>query len=442
MSRFSNKPSEGEDWWKDRRISEAAGKRERGGVFPHLQFKKRTKMIHIGSYIHRNELDNLLWRWIHDRVEPGDAELVTRLIHFNNTFVSRYMELWSMQLFGAVSKCRPQSVVISTKAQLKDALVSYPHYRNAHIDELIRAYIDHRENYFIETPIHAKLFFSGEEMSHKLVGANRIKRTRRLAEKSARRLVDFIFDEIKQEAEHLADKRAEKLGVQRRDLLTTPDEMVREFEKAEQRIIDALREGRALKKRNTSPINDVAGQKIILETKDEYNLYDFLESRTRCDIVEIEPHHHEHYHATNLIIRARPNKEMLLVNPLNADLVQRMRARGLWQGDIEKEFREFVLGGEDEVYIEIIHSTYEDILESEIGRSMHEDRIIDQRKKQKYLGYLAQNVESLVHYLFKFASFPSKELHEVPIKVWRRYLPDHFDAILKELYGVIEPRID
>ena len=116
-----------------------------------------------------------------------------------------------------------------------------------------------------------------------------------------------------------------------------------------------------------------------------------------------------------------------------------MRERGLWLGDVQKEFENFVYSGEDEVYVEIIYASFGDLLESEIGRSMHESRITDQRNREEYTGHLARNIEYLVQYIFAFASFPSAELKECAIKVWTHYLPDYFNEVLKSLYRIEDP---
>ena len=52
--------------------------------------------------------------------------------------------------------------------------------------------------------------------------------------------------------------------------------------------------------------------------------------------------------------------------------------------------------------MEIIFSDYQEMLESEIGRCIHEDRIIEQRLYQPYRGPLARNIQHLLEYLFLF----------------------------------------
>jgi len=86
--------------------------------------------------------------------------------------------------------------------------------------------------------------------------------------------------------------------------------------------------------------------------------------------------------------------------------------------------------------VEIIVSNYQETLESEIGRCMHEERIVRQRATKEYRGHLARNIEYLMEYLFAFSQSAERELPELPIKLWNRYLPDYFDEVLKRLYHI------
>ena len=121
-----------------------------------------------------------------------------------------------------------------------------------------------------------------------------------------------------------------------------------------------------------------------------------------------------------------------------------MQGRGFSPDEANRAFAEFVRSGEEDVLLEIILSTYQEMLESEIGRCIHEDRIIEQRLRQQYRGPLARNIQCLMEYLFTFPSSPSpcqRELGELPIKLWNRYLPDYFDEVLKQLFHIPTVRL-
>ena len=51
-------------------------------------------------------------------------------------------------------------------------------------------------------------------------------------------------------------------------------------------------------------------------------------------------------------------------------------------------------------------------------------------------GPLARNIQCLLEYLFAFPASHRRELGELPIKIWDRYLPDYFDEILKQLFRI------
>jgi hypothetical protein len=392
-------------------------------------------MITINSFLHREVLNDIIRRWMYDEARPSDADWIARLVHFNHVYVSRYLDLFSVRIFREIHPqffCR----TVRFKGDLKDALVADPPYRNERIDELILDYRQNPGRFYRETPFHGTLYFTRRNGFAAYIGSSRIKRARRLAEKSARRIIDQIFDRIKSHADTLADERARLLGIPREKLLTAPEDMTEEFLIAERRVLDDLREKRPIAEDGgILAINDVAGLKVVLEASEQRKLIEILGRFPDCEIVE-EERHDGRYNATNLIIRFRPPREEILAMPLGPDILNVMQGRGLPSGEANRSFAEFVRSGEDTVMLEIIFSDYQEMLESEIGRCIHEDRIIEQRLRQQYRGPLARNIQYLLEYLFVFPVSHQRELGELPIKIWNRYLPDYFDEILKQLFHI------
>jgi hypothetical protein len=391
-------------------------------------------MITINSYIHRSMLCDIIRRWMFNELRPADGDAVTRLVHFNNAYVSRYLERFSREIFEALYGKDLASRPVVLKGDLKDALIAHPPYRNARIDELVRNYEENPGRFYRETPFHGTLYFR-EEGGPRYLGSSRIKRVRRLAEKGARRIVDQIFRNIREQAELLAEERARYLGIPRSHLVTSPEDMLSEFLRAENRILEDLKNRKPLVGMGAPVINDVAGTKIIMESGDQERLKEILIAGERFDIVE-EEKHKGRYNATNLIVRYTPPKKEIAGIPLGGDVLRFLSARG-WDGEkVNDEFREFVMTGERSVHIEIIVSTYQETLESEIGRSIHEDRIMEQRMSRQYRGPLAANVEYLMEYLFLFPYSRQREITELPIRLWNRYLPDYFDEVIKKLFRI------
>lgn len=393
-------------------------------------------MIRINSFLHREVLSDIIGRWMYDEARPSDADLITRLVHFNRIFVARYLDLFAERIFRGLHPGPFLASPVQVKGALKDALVQDVPYRNERIDQLIRDYHRNPGRYYRETPFHGTLYFTRQNGVSACVGSSRIKRVRRLAEKSARRLIDRIFDTIKRHAETLADERARLLGIPRERLLTTPADMTEEFLKAENRLLDDLREKRPIAGDGESlVINDVAGMKVIREAPEQQELMALLGRMPGCEVVE-EECHAGRYNATNLIVRFRPPREEILARPLGPGILNIMQARGFSPSEANRSFAEFVRSGEEEVQMEVIVSSYQEMLESEIGRSIHEDRIIEQRLLQQYRGPLARNIQCLLEYLFVFPASHRRELGPLPIKIWNRYLPDYFDEIMKELFQI------
>ena len=396
-------------------------------------------MIKINSFMHRQVLDDIIRRWMYDEACPADADLITRLVHFNHVYVSRYLAQFAGLIFRELHHEELSFRPVKIKGGLKDALVSDPPYRTERIDTLIGEYHRNPGRYYRETPFHGTLCFRRSNGGEECVGSIRIKRVRRLAEKSARRIIDRIFVSIKRHADTLADERALRLGIPRGDLLTAPEDMTEEFLQAENRLLDDLRRKRPIADAGEElAINDVAGVKVILEESEQWKLTALLERLPDCEIVE-EERHTGRYNATNLIVRYRPPREAILAPPLGRGLLDVMQRRGFSPEGADRAFAEFVRSGEEDILLEIILSTYQEMLESEIGRCIHEDRIIEQRLRQEYRGPLARNIQCLMEYLFTFPSSPSPcqcELGGLPIKLWNRYLPDYFDEVLKQLFHI------
>ncbi len=393
-------------------------------------------MITINSFLHRELLNDIIRRWMYDEARPSDADLITRLVHFNRLFVARYLDLFAGRIFRGLHPGALSSRPVQVKGDLKDALVFSPPYRNERVEELLLDYHRNPGRFYRETPFHGTLYFTRRNGFPAYVGSSRIKRARRLAEKSARRIIDRIFDTIKMHAETLADERARLLGIPREKLLTAPADMTEEFLKAENRLLDDLRNKRPIAG-DGGPlvINDVAGVKVIQEAPEQRELMKLLGRMPGCEVVEEEVHEGR-YNATNLIVRFRPPREEILARPLSQGLLTIMQARGFSPYESNRSFAEFVRTGEEDVLVEIIVSNYQEMLESEIGLGMHEDRIIEQRLFQQYRGPLARNVQFLLEYLFVFPGSRRRELGELPIKIWNRYLPDYFDEILKQLFRI------
>jgi len=394
-------------------------------------------MILITSFLHRRELHDIIGRWLLDRPQPDDVRRLAEIINYNAVYVERVLRSFSDHLFsGLHPHARVAVRRVRTKGELKDLMVRNPPYTNERIQTLIRRYDEHPERYFLESPF-AGYLYSAEQLDREYyVGSARMKRVRRIAEKGARRITDFLFEQVKMRADSLAEERARRLGVTKAQLVTSPDEMAREFERAERRIGADVQRGRLFPENVSFRIEDVAGLRVMAEGPTVTAVIDRLNSDPRTTIIE-EEIHSGRYNATNLIVRHLPDREALLAQPLGEESQERLARRGLHGGDANRALRAFVEEAEPDLHLEIIVSSYQETLEAEIGRCMHEDRLVRQRLTQRYRSPLAKNVVWLMEYLFSVAIAPANpDLSELPIKLWIKYMPDYFDEVLKDLFVI------
>ncbi|NPU83015.1 MAG: hypothetical protein HPY65_00895 [Syntrophaceae bacterium] len=391
-------------------------------------------MIQISSYLHRDILDGVIRRWMYGDMRQNDRETVARLVHFNNLFVCRYLGILAESLFGGAHDGKTTFRRIARKGELKDLLIEHPPYRNERIDDLIRRYGSNPGHYYRETPFHGVLVCRTDGEGRRYAGSYRIKRARRIAEKAARRVVDHVFAAIRKSADTLAEGRARRIGIPRHELITSPEEMSQEFQCAEEGFLEDLRRKRPLEIQHGIAINDIGGIKIVWEDPSLDRLYEILQ-HAGCTIVEQEEHRGI-YNAVNLTVRYGPPREAILASPVRGHILSYFQERGWDAESVNREFAEFVGSGEENVLLEIIVSTFQEMLESEIGRCMHEDRIMEQRAARPYRGHLARNIGYLLEYLFTLPEAPLAVTQSLPIRLWDRYLPDTFFEIMKDLFRI------
>lgn len=399
-------------------------------------------MIRITGFIHRQVLHDLIGRWMLDRFEPPDPTALMRLVHFNSVYVARYLPLLAEGLLQGVHGARITRRTCFTKGDLKDQLVAYLPGASERASRLVADYRADPGRFYRETPFRGTLFFADSEGQRRYVGSSRIKRIRRLAEKSARKVVDWMYEEILRQAR--CDPRLPESDATIGDLAGPPRlDLAHDLDR-----LDA--QGRVLMHRLRAmpvpgwprdvEINDVAGIKVVIAPEmQEHPLQVLLDMG--CRLVEREVHRGD-YSAVNLLVDFCPDKERILAQGLPAKVVRVFAAHGISPCETRRTFETFVLSGEPAVRVEIICSGAEETLESEIGRCMHEDRIIRQRLGRAYQGHLSQNLEFLLEYLFALPAAPEARLDRLPVRLWERYLPDYFDEVKRTLFRVPSVELD
>ena len=330
----------------------------------------------------------------------------------------------------------PESYKARTKGQLKDFVVKHPLYTNRRIEEIRRHYGRFPEDYYRETPFDGRVYFHHQHGGPLFVGATRIKRFRRIAEKGGRRIVDFMFQRIRGHADDLAAERARELGIAKDKLISTPEEMEDEFRHAERRLLKSIKQRTIQSQMPVLAIPDVVGIKLIAE-EDQYDrLIDLVKHDDRYRLLE-EERHSGRYKATNVRVAHMLPRELLLASYPRGVHRKVLAARGFDPDLVREQYIDFLDAGEDHVMVEIIVSTFQDFMESEYGRAMHEERVLAQRTERQYRGHLATAVRYLMDYMFTLCIAPAhRPMDDVPIKLWVKYMPDTIDRVIRDLFDV------
>ena len=392
-------------------------------------------MIRLNGYLHRERLGLLIDRWLINRPLPEDARALKRIVNFNGYAGCLILDAFAHALVSSIHECPVASCAAKTKGELKDFIVRQPPRDSTpRVDELIARYRRDPDGYFRETPFNGRVYHASEN-GGRYLGSARVKRFHRIAEKTSRYLIDHLFYEVKKRAEALADERAACLGVARAQLRTPVDEQLAEFVRAEGAVQEMFRSGSFVGTAPSMNVNDVLGVKVVVDGQAGIGrVTEYLERGAGASIVDRQTHS-GNYNATTLVVRYRWPRDLVLNHTPTGPAMAVLRERGC-SCHIDAEFRAFIEDAEDDVLIEVIVSSYEDMLESEIGRSMHEERVLMQRENRQYHGSLARNVEYLVDFMFRFCLAPVEDLTELPIRVWVRYMPDYVDQIQLRLAGL------
>lgn len=386
----------------------------------------------LTSLMHRDELFDITMRWLNDDPKEDDGRRLTEIFLFESAvsapIVQDIMLGFFTKLYGG-----PLSVErVQYKDHLRARLIEGIPYTTPRVQELVNAYQASPEEFFPGMPVDAILLSTPRQS---LVSISRIKRPTRVAEKASFRLTDALADRVRQEAEVFASARALARGVPLQHLISTEAQMNDDFVAAERVVSSEFRDGKFVFQRRQLTINDIIGFKLIGDEGELLWAERMLAQEPGITVVEREEHR-GHYNATNLLLDIHlPAVGKIIDDNAHRDWHQAAQ-RGLDPSVAPKHFAQFVESGSRTVRTEVIFTTYPELIESELGRSLHELRILRLRERQSYSGQIAQNARYLIEFLFAVAYAPTIQVPNLPIKLWGRYLPDTVLTAVGHLFGV------
>ena len=395
-------------------------------------------MIALTSLLHREDLKDILFRWMRNDLSEEDCVAVKRIINFDVYVINIYLNHFCRGLFDFLAGGDVWNFEVTSKGELKDFVIGVAPYNNDRLDYIRARYKKFPEDFFRSVPFWGRVYCSGGEGHATYLGHSRIKRFRRVAEKASRRMADIIFNQIKKNADALAAERASRMGIPKEQLITPSGEQAEEFQHAERRFLKQIRAGEFSPDEDTinaAKIQDVAGVKVIVEDDRIALLESYFQNEPNCRIAEKQGLS-GNYHATNYIIDLALDKNELARKAPDARVIEVLAARGMDRDTILDDYERFVETAENNVFLELIVSNYAEMIESEFGRCMHEERILAQREQSGYRSSIARNVRYITEYLFLFAISGKKRIDRLPVKLWEKTMPDTYDHAIRALWDI------
>jgi hypothetical protein len=390
--------------------------------------------MYLTSFVHREQLFEIAERWICGRPATDDIHRFTEILICDGFVLGEILESFNEFLLGTILKRSFKKKRIHFKGELRDVLNRNPNGTTPHLKELFKLYEKNPDYYYREAPINGVLCL--DDSDH-LLGIYRIKRSKRIAEKANRRIANWIFQKVQTVAQEMAGERARQSDIPLEYFVTPQEEMTREFIRAEEKIARGFKEGRIRFERSALTLYDVGAIKVVADSEGLNFLAKTLSDHPQIRIIE-EEEFKGNYRATNLILEIGWDPENVCRTYRNCRGWERYLNRGIAENQLKKGLEHFMSSAQPTLIIELILSTYPDMVESELGISIHEERIIAQRGTNGYRGYIPINVEFLVEYLFAAGFSPKIKVDHIPIKLWGRYLPETLSSYIRSLYNLPE----
>lgn len=390
--------------------------------------------MYITSFVHREELFQMVQRWFCDRLDPTDGLRVTQILICDGFILGETLDAFTRSMLNTFATESYRAQRLHFKGELREIIcqsISEPNGRTA---DLIESYRKNPEYFFTEAPVDGTAYLDSLDRA---LAIYRIKRPRRIAEKANRYIANHIFRMVQNRARQMAEERAQQMGVSLENLLTAEEEMEREFTLAEEMIAGAFRQGEARFEKPSVTINDVGGIKYITDEKSMDLIEQFLLKNQEFTVFE-RSEHTGNYRAKSYVVDIPWDKEWVCKRFIETRAWEKYINRGIPETELRKGLDHLMDGTEPRICIEITLTTFDDFVESELGRGIHEERIITQRGQTVYVGHIPMNVEFLVEYLFAVAVSPRIHIDRLPVKIWGRYLPDTISYHIRQLYYLPE----
>jgi len=385
--------------------------------------------MYLSGLTHRDRLFDVAARWLADQLEPTDGRIVTEIFAFERAITAPVVRTFVADLCRTCHRGDLYLERISSKDQVREAIVAAAAHPTTRVAELIDWYRQLPEEFFPRTPVRMSLVTL---RNGKLAAVVRRKRIRRIADKVSRRIADQLSGEIDSVARALAASRPRHRDAALPDGISASGIPAAVGGAAERLVADRIRSGRITLAPEKNRVDDVIGVKIIGTPTELEAIEASLDNLDYTWAFHREVHagiYEGIHYAVDLEL---PPNEEILANMAGIDW-SFAGGRGLQIEDLGERFHSYISSCRRTFRVELILTTFEDLVESEFGVSIHEQRILDQRDLASDFGRIAVNASSIIEYMLRLATSPTVDIDHLPIKIWGRYIRDTLNHAIARL---------
>ena len=250
----------------------------------------------------------------------------------------------------------------------------------------------------------------------------------------SRRVAAQLTAEIDKVARNLAASRPRGVGGSVPKIESPPGMPAGVRGAAERLVADRIRSGRVVFEPDRQRVDDVIGVKIIASESEIPGIEAALDDLDNTWAFDREVHDGPYVGIHYLVDLELPPDEAIFENMRGIDW-SFAAGRGLVVDTLDERFRSYVESCSRTFRVELILTTFEDLVESEFGTCIHEQRILDQRDLASDFGRIAQNAAWIIEYMLSLAISPTIATGSLPIKIWGRYVRDTVAQSIARLDG-------
>jgi len=386
--------------------------------------------MYLSGLTHRDRLFDVATRWLADRLEPTDGRTLTEIFAFERAITAPTVRRFVADLCRTCHRGDLYMERITSKDEVRAAIVAAAAHPSTRVAELIDWYRQLPEEFFPRTPVRMSLVTLRNGLLTAIV---RRKRIRRIADKVSRRIAEQLSGEIVTVARALAASRPRPMAGADRDI-APPSTPAAVGGAAERLVADRIRSGRITLDPEKNRVDDVIGVKIIGTPSELETIETALDNLEYTFASQREVHAGTYEGIHHLVDLELPPNEAILANMAGIDW-SFATGRGLRVESLDERFKTYVESCRRTFRVELILTTFDDLVESEFGVSIHEQRILEQRDLADDFGRIARNASSIIEYMLRLATSPTIKIDHIPIKIWGRYIRDTVAHAIAALDG-------